>query len=250
MPETNSLILWDIDGTLLRSKGARVTGKAFLRALKLASNAADDLVYPKDAHGNTDTQIALDILTASLRLDGDATAVLKVFGQAYVADLEGQRQSLLDDIEVLPGAPEILRALKRRGVTQSLLTGNLEPVARLKLALAQLDQFLSIDIGAFGSDHADRTCLVPIAQARVLSKLGYAVRPETIVIVGDTPRDVACARAGGAHVVCVATGNFTREQLEAHAPDAVLDDLRDTDAVIETLLRYSTYSDQSQALIV
>ena len=69
-------------------------------------------------------------------------------------------------------------------------------------------------------------------------------------MIGDTPRDIACARAGGVRVVAVATGNFKRSELAAHAPDAILDDLSDTETVVATLLRYSTNSEQHQALIV
>ncbi len=244
------LILWDIDGTLVRGKGGRVSSTAFMQALKLAGNLAADLEYPRDAHGKTDGQIALEVLVAAQIADGDATALLSSFGQAYLAALEGQRAQLLGDIEVLPGVPEVLARLKALGVTQSLLTGNLQPVARLKLDLTALDSYVDFDIGAFGSDHHDRACLVPIALERARLRLGAEVRPEDVVVVGDTPRDIACARAGGARAVGVATGNFKREELEAHAPDAVLDDLSHTEAVVRTLLRYSTFSDPGRALIV
>jgi phosphoglycolate phosphatase len=245
-----TLILWDIDGTLVRGKGGRVSSTAFMQALKVVGNLAEELSYPGDAHGKTDAQIALEVLAAAQIADGEATALLASFSQAYLAALEGQRERLLGDLEVLPGVPRVLARLKALGVTQSLLTGNLQPVARLKLDLAGLDQYVDFDIGAFGSDHPDRSCLVPIARERARQRLGSEMRPEDVVVVGDTPRDIACARAGGAHVVGVATGYFKREELEAYAPDAVLDDLSDTEAVVRTLLRYSTNSEAQSALIV
>jgi phosphoglycolate phosphatase-like HAD superfamily hydrolase len=240
MTDRTPLILWDIDGTLLRSRGRRVTVNAFNRALKHTSKLAAELAYPKDAHGKTDNQIALEMLVASSFAEADAAMLLGEFGQAYLAALEAERETLVEDLEVLPGVVDVLNALKRQGVTQSLLTGNLEPVARLKLACAGLDQLVRFEIGAFGSDHHDRTCLVPIVRERVKQRLGYEPAPDEIVVVGDTPRDIACARAGGARAIAVATGHFTRQDLDAHAPDAILDDLHDTQAVLATLLRYST----------
>ena len=244
------LILWDIDGTLVRGKGGRVSVTAFTRALQQASQLEAELVYPKNVAGKTDSQIALETLAAASLVDDAAATVVASFGVAYLAELELVREQLLEDLLVLPGVPELLQRLRQLGVTQSLLTGNLEPIARLKLGLAGLDGYVDFELGAYGSDHTDRTCLVPIARERVRQKLGYAPRPSDIVIVGDTPRDIECARAGGAHVVAVTTGTFSRGQLESHQPDTVLDDLSDTDAVVKTLLRYSTNSEPDTALIV
>jgi phosphoglycolate phosphatase-like HAD superfamily hydrolase len=98
---------------------------------------------------------------------------------------------------------------------------------------------VAFDLGAYGSDHHDRTCLVPIVRERLEKHLGTTVPSSDLVVVGDTPRDIACARAGGARVVAVATGNFSRAELEAHHPDVVLDDLQDTQAVGDCLLGLS-----------
>jgi phosphoglycolate phosphatase len=240
------LILWDIDGTLVRGKGGRVSVNAFTRALQQASELSVELVYPKNVAGKTDTAIAMETLAAASLGDDAAAAVLATFGAAYVAELEAVRETLMQDMLVLPGVIEVLQRLQQLGVTQSLLTGNLEPVARLKLGLVGLDQYVDFELGAFGSDHHDRTCLVPIVRQRAREHLGY--EPSAIVIVGDTPRDIECARAGQASVVAVATGTSKREDLAAHAPDAVLDDLSDTEAVVALLLRYSNSTDR--ALIV
>ena len=95
---------------------------------------------------------------------------------------------------------------------------------------------MAFHLGAYGSDHRDRTCLVPIVRQRLRTQLGQALAEADLVVVGDTPRDIACARAGGARVVAVATGDFSRAELEAHDPDVVFDDLRDTDAVVASLI--------------
>ena len=231
-----TVVLWDIDGTLVRSNGGRVAVTAFLRALRHTWQLEHEPAYPTDSSGKTDPQIALDILAAASIGEPRAMEMLSAFGETYLTELQRQREQLVKDLLVLPGVTATLERLARLGVVQSLLTGNLEPVARLKLACAELDQYLAFEVGGFGSDHADRSCLVPIVRERLRRRLGQDVAPEDIVVVGDTPRDIACARAGAARAVAVATGNFTRSQLERHGPDAVLDDLSDGAAVIAALL--------------
>jgi phosphoglycolate phosphatase-like HAD superfamily hydrolase len=230
------IILWDIDGTLLRSRGKRVSTQAFVRALQLACQLDGELVYPTDVGGKTDAQIALEVMLAAALSEDRAVPLLPDFSAAYCRELELNRALLLEDLRVLPGAREALERLHHGGIPQSVLTGNLETVARLKLACLELDQYLDLDGGAYGSDHRDRTELVPIARQRMQQRLGQRIAPEDVVIVGDTPRDIACARAGGARVVAIATGSYSREALEACTPDAVLDSLEPVDAVLEAVL--------------
>jgi phosphoglycolate phosphatase-like HAD superfamily hydrolase len=233
----STVILWDIDGTLVRSNGGRVAVTAFLRALREASALDRDLPYPSDSGGKTDEQIAMEVLLAAELTEETALGRLPIFRELYLSQLEAAREELMPDLLVLPGVPAALQRLQEHGVTQSLLTGNLEPVARLKLGCAGLIDYFDFELGAFGSDHRDRTCLVPISRQRLRERLGLDAAD--VVVVGDTPRDIACARAGGARAIAVATGRFSRDELAAHAPDAVLDTLQDTDAVIETLLNVS-----------
>jgi phosphoglycolate phosphatase len=244
------VVLWDIDGTLVRSNGGRVAVSAFLRALRLSCGPEHDLPYPSESAGKTDPQIALEMLAAASIGEPRTARILDSFGPTYLRELEQQREALIADLRVLPGVAAVLEQLDRRGVVQSLLTGNLQPVARLKLACAGLDRHLEFDLGAYGSDHADRTCLVPIVRARLRQRFGHASDERAIVVVGDTPRDIACARAGGARAIAVATGTFTREQLAEHRPDVVLDDLSDTRAVVQALLQYSTSLRPTPAPIV
>jgi phosphoglycolate phosphatase len=230
------IVLWDIDGTLVRTNGGRVSLSAFLRALQGAANLEGDLPYPKDSGGKTDGQIALEVLLAASIAEDHATRLLPAFADAYHAQLLAEQAKLAADLRVLPGVPAILAHLQDLGVCQTVLTGNLEPIARLKLACAALDQFIAFELGAYGSDHRDRTCLVPIVRERLRARFGAEVAAADIVVVGDTPRDIACARAGGARVIAVATGSFSRAELEQHQPDAVLDDLSDTASVVAYLL--------------
>jgi phosphoglycolate phosphatase-like HAD superfamily hydrolase len=232
----HTVVLWDIDGTLIRTNGSRVAVSAFLRALRDVANLTADTPYPKDAGGKTDEQIALDVLIAAELAEETALGMLPAFRDGYLRHLEATRELLVADLRVLPGVPQALAALKQEGITQSLLTGNLEPIARLKLVCAGLDSYVDFELGAFGSDHRDRTCLVPLTRQRVSERLGADGSELDVVVIGDTPRDIACARAGNARAVAVATGGYTRDALEAHAPDVILDDLHDTEAVIAALL--------------
>lgn len=244
------VVLWDIDGTLVRSNGGRVAVNAFLRALRLSCRLEHKLPYPTDSGGKTDPQIALEMLAAASIAEPYAAQILEAFSHSYLSELQQQRDALITDLRVLPGVPAILDELRHRGVVQSLLTGNLRPVAKLKLACASLDGFLDFDLGAYGSDHADRSCLVPIVRVRLRQRFGQGAEDTPIVVVGDTPRDIACARAGGARAIAVATGSFTRDELGPHQPDVLLDDLSDTQAVLDALLQYSSSLTHAPAPIV
>jgi phosphoglycolate phosphatase-like HAD superfamily hydrolase len=220
------LVLWDIDGTLLYSGG--VAGAAMRTALTR--------VYGRPSHddrrsyaGKTDQQIILETFP-----DRDATellARLPEFAAQYLALLEAQAQELAARGGALPGAAAALRHLGTLPVVQTVLTGNLQPVAALKLRLVGLTGHLQLAIGAFGSDHHQRNALPAIALQRATASLGRPFAASDAVVIGDTPNDVACGRFAGARTVAVATGPFGREELAAHAPDAILDDLTDPAAL-------------------
>ena len=128
----------------------------------------------------------------------------------------------------------MIEAVAAAGAIQSVLTGNLRATAELKLQAAGLLEQLLLSIGAFGSDHRDRDELVPIAVAKATTRFG-AIRD--VVVVGDTPRDIACGKAGGARTVAVATGNWRLDELARYAPDAKLTDLSDVQASVAAILR-------------
>jgi phosphoglycolate phosphatase-like HAD superfamily hydrolase len=113
------------------------------------------------------------------------------------------------------------------GVRQSVLTGNVRPNAELKLRTFGLADAIDFEIGAYGADAELRTDLVPIAIARANAKFAAAYTAHDVVLVGDTPRDVAAALAHGARVIAVATGDFDADRLRAEGAHAVLTDLTD-----------------------
>jgi phosphoglycolate phosphatase len=185
--------------------------------------------------GRTDHEIALDF-RASHRIDGAETH-LPAFSEALVAALAAKAAVIRERGHALPGAEAALAALGAvPGVVQSLLTGNVEPNALVKLAAFRLDGYLDFDVGGFGSDHRHRPSLVGVARRKAERKYGVAFDGVATVLVGDTPLDGAAGRDGGARVVAVATGPYGVEELEATGADAVLPDLRDTDRALTAIL--------------
>jgi phosphoglycolate phosphatase len=222
------LLLFDIDGTLL-SGATGAHSQALDGAIQEVHGVnTDDLRSKIGPAGRTDGEIArlilLDLGVPARRIDGRADAVreacCRIYADICPPDLSGY---------VVPGIPELLPWLSDRdGVTLGLLTGNFEPVARLKLKRAGIGRWFPSGNGAFGSDSEDRAALPPIARRRA----GRVPRAETIVI-GDTPRDIACARADDVRCVAVATGQYGVDEL-ADA-DAVARDATELRARLEQL---------------
>lgn len=232
------LVLWDVDGTLVLY--GRIGRQAFADAfLAFAGRPAHDLDRLMiSTAGRTDPDIALEFLARHGVTDGEAR--LDAFHAALVEALAAKAALMREHGMVLPGVERALAAVALQpGVAQSLLTGNLEANAVLKLATVGLDRYVDFAIGAYGSDHRDRTQLVEVARAKAKARLGVEVDPTAVVVIGDTPLDVAAGRAGGARTVAVATGHYDVEALRAAAPDAVLADLSDTDAVLQAILAAS-----------
>ena len=211
-------MLWDIDGTLL----LRATG-AHAAALRRAAGAVhgvelDGLAV--EAAGRTDTAIARDLLRSAGVADGAIDARADEVAQAAAVAYEELCPPDLSAY-VAPGVVEALDALagEPERYRLALVTGNLEPVARRKLGSAGIGHYFIAGQGGFGSDSESRGELPAVARARA----GGWARERTVVI-GDTPRDIACARADRVRVIAVATGPYSAEAL-ADA-DAVVDGVR------------------------
>jgi phosphoglycolate phosphatase-like HAD superfamily hydrolase len=225
------LVLWDVDGTLVRTRG--LGSLAFFLAFEevIGHRPAEEARI--HMAGMTDPQIALEMLR---RMDvADPAAVLPDVMAALARALAGLEGRIAAEGLVLPGVPEAITALSAcPDVAQTLLTGNIVANARVKLGALGLGEGIEFDLGAYGDDHHDRDALVPIALAR-LAEAGKAADPSRSWVVGDTPRDLACARAGGVQCLLVATGDYTVEDLGSLGADAVMADLSDTDAVVGLL---------------
>jgi phosphoglycolate phosphatase len=201
------LLLFDIDGTLLL-KATAAHAQAVHEAIREVYGVPDPAATKVEAAGRTDVEIARNICLLSGVTAEHFDRGREDFRIACVAAFA---RLAPDDLSayVAPGMTEVLQALKARDDARlGLLTGNLEPIAHLKLVRAHLVHFFEPWLGGFGSDHEDRTELPAIARRRA----GGYPREDTVVI-GDTPRDIACARADGVRCVAVATGSFGVHEL-------------------------------------
>jgi phosphoglycolate phosphatase-like HAD superfamily hydrolase len=224
------LILFDIDGTLVRGGPAR---GAFRKALLDIFGTAGE-IDGHDFSGKTDPQIARELLIGAGVENGEIDGKFPALWAAYLAILEDVLPE--EPMTVLPGVRSLLEDLRdREEVILGLLTGNILEGARLKLESAGLAHFFS-DVGGYGSDSEVRKDLPGVARKRATEVLGVEFPPRSVVVVGDTPRDVACGRHGGTRTVAVATGWHTVETLAGEGPDRVLEDFTDLDASLEALL--------------
>ena len=217
------LVLWDVDGTLVHTAGH---GRyAFEEAFEAVVGRPYEgrMAYA----GRTDHQIALSML------EGDRERLPHVLEQLADA-LEARRDSIVSEGRTYPGVPQTLAALHARDdVINSLLTGNIESNAAIKVSAFGLERWLDFEVGAYGSDrHEERYELVAIARERAARKYG---EPTGAVLVGDTPLDVRAARGAGARAVAVATGFSDLEALRGSEPDALLPDLSDIDAAVRAI---------------
>ena len=216
------LVLWDIDGTLVHT--ASHGRFAFEEAFRTVVGREP---APVEYAGRTDHQIALTML------DGDRDHLPRVLEELAVA-LEGRKDAVREEGHAQPGVAEVLEALHGRDdVVQSLLTGNIESNAALKVSAFGLERWLDFEVGAYGSDpHERRSDLVAVARARATEKYG---EPTGAVLIGDTPLDVAAAHEAGARAVAVMTGPVGREALLQAGPEALFEDLRDTSAAVAAI---------------
>ena len=230
------LLLWDIDGTLVRvgDLGRDPFQSAIAEALSRALDA--DFHRQVRMSGKTDPQIARELLLLAELGDDEADAHLPEVLRLLEQHLLAAEHRMAEGGRVMPGAAAVLeRCASLPGVVQSVLTGNLAGNALVKLRAFGLDRFVDLDIGAYGSDHHERDELVPIALSKASAAHRGPFTAEDTWVIGDTPRDLACARAGGARCALVATGGFGRDELEGLGADVVLDDLTDVAAVVEVL---------------
>jgi phosphoglycolate phosphatase len=224
------LYLFDIDGTLVSARGA---GRIALTNALLETFGTAGAVETYDFRGKTDPRIVLDLMHAAGVPERDIRIRLDTCFDSYVRELE----KLVGDgerVQLMPGIADVVRALAARDdAVVGLLTGNIEPGARVKLRSTGLWPLFRV--GAFGSDHADRRQLPAVAGARARTVLGYDIPFERVVIIGDTPLDVDCARACGALAVAVATGHHASQELSACAPDLLFTDFSDVAGAVAAL---------------
>jgi len=234
------LVLWDVDYTLVDSDGV---GRE-LYQIAFREMFGGPMPQPGSMSGRTDRAIAIEVL--GLAEVAEPQRVVDAFHGRMAAHAAGLADLVRQRSRALPGAAQAVAALAGPGpggdgaagtdVVQSLLTGNIRPLAEIKLGPLGLTDHLDLDVGAYGDAHEVRSELVPLARGRAARAYGTDFGGPATVLVGDTPLDVAAALATGARAVGVATGQFTAADLAASGAHAVLPDLADTGRVLAAIL--------------
>ena len=212
------LVLFDIDGTLIRTSGAGV--KAFARVFREEFNAVDGFEKLKFA-GRTDVSLVREFFTVHNVPCTEEN--FRRFNERYYFWLD--RMLADSKCAICAGAPEFIEALKcmPEPPLLGLLTGNLRLGAELKLR--KLNLWETFQTGAFADDHEYRDEIAAVAKQRGEELLNRKLAGEEVVVIGDTPHDVKCGRAIGARVLAVATGGSTLAELQSHNPDWLVPDL-------------------------
>ncbi len=222
------LLLFDIDGTLLKGGPAKASFGIALEEVYGTMGPIGD----HDFSGKTDPQIARELLTRA----GFGEVIEERFERLWDCYLdEVKARSASEPVSVLPAVPQLLAELaERSSAAMGLVTGNIARGAALKLECAGLQDFFPI--GAYGSDHEERNELPTVAIRRAEDHFGHAFSGTDVVVIGDTPRDVECGEVVGATTIAVATGNWSADQLRDTGADVVFSDFTDVGEVLDALL--------------
>jgi len=229
------VLLWDLDGTLVRGKRFG-TFKDYTAPMLESVFGTSGSLREMIVSGMTDLQIVEE----ALRCDGITREHIHArkdeLKRSYIEQMTLAVSNGAHVIEAIPGGREALQAVHDHPRYHSaMLTGNIEPAAYLKVESAGLAEFFTLP-GAFGDESFDRRGLPAFAAERIKRFLGAELAPEQFIVIGDTPNDVACARHFGARVIGVGTGRVhSVEELRACEPDALLPNLLDVDLFIRTL---------------
>lgn len=232
------ILLWDIDGTLIRSARMDAFKDHTAPVLESVFGTAGRL-HEMTVSGMTDLQIVGEALRDHGFTHEQIRERMNDITERYLVEMERITARGGEPLYyVLPGVREILEAVEANPrYLSALLTGNIPAAAALKMRLTGLSQFFRLP-GAFGDDSHDRRDLPAIAAERINRHLNSDLRPSQFIVIGDTPNDIACARHFGAHAIAVATGRMHgtegADNLLNYKPDVLLPDLANTELVIRT----------------
>jgi phosphoglycolate phosphatase-like HAD superfamily hydrolase len=226
----NRLALFDIDGTLVSSNG--IAKKVFTEALEITFGRVTT-AHKHDFAGRTDMQIYHEIAAASGIDESESESRIGSFFDTF-------RKLLADRLHVghmtvYPGVKSVLEGLRKNpSCTLGLLTGNTAPTAEIKLSIVDLWRYFQF--GAFGGERRRRDELPELAVERAQQLTGLRFTNKEIVIIGDTPHDIACGRHLGVKTVAVATGTFGMDALSEHCPDHLFKDFSEAAHVIKAIM--------------
>jgi phosphoglycolate phosphatase-like HAD superfamily hydrolase len=234
-PSSLRILLWDIDGTLMRSV-RQDAYKDYTAPMLEGIFGTSGRLAEMRVSGMTDLQIVAEALRDSGITQAHISDQVHGLRSRYMLELERVTGTGEQFFHLLPGVHETLKATSEHSrYRNALLTGNMEPAARLKIRLVGLSEFFQLP-GAFGDDSYDRRDLPAVAHDRISRHLKMELAPSQFIVIGDTPNDIACARHYGSRSVAVATGRmYSAEDLLEHKPDALLPNLADPELVLRTL---------------
>ncbi|MFI5729867.1 HAD family hydrolase [Kribbella sp. NPDC051587] len=225
-----TLILWDVDHTLIENGG--VSKDTYALGFELLVGRSPE-VRPT-THGRTDFQIMRELFAAN-SIDSDQYAIADI-RDALLKAMETMAPQLPERGYALPGARETLKALAHNSrIIQSTLTGNIQENGRSKLAAFGLDNLVDLEVGGYGSDNIVRSKLVDAAREKVFRKYAVQFDEQSTVLIGDTPLDVKAAIDGGAQIIAVASGVHGIQELRESGARVALDNLRNLADVVSAL---------------
>lgn len=229
------ILLWDIDGTLIRSVRTGAYKDYTIPVLEEIFGTAGRLA-DMQVSGMTDLQIVFEALNDAGISQKEILARAEILVSRLTEEARRVTGNGAKFFELLPGVRETLEALAVHPRYESaLVTGNIRPMAELKMELVGLDHFFTLP-GAFGDESHNRRDLPASAAERIRKHLQIDLAPEQFIVIGDTPNDIDCARHFGARAVAVGTGRFySNEEVLKYKPDKFLPDLSDVDLVLRTL---------------
>ena len=229
------ILLWDIDGTLIHSLRIGAYKEYTIPVLEEVFGTSGRLANMR-VSGMTDLQIIAEALRDEGFSHHDIREQIHHLSEKLTAEARKITGNGEPFFEVLPGVKETLEVLSNHPRYRSaLVTGNIEPMAQLKMELVGLDRFFTLP-GAFGDESHERRDLPERAAKRINTFLQTDLQPKQFIVIGDTPNDIDCAHHFGARAVAVGTGRFySRDELLACKPDAWVQDLSDPELVLTTL---------------
>ncbi len=230
-PHKPTLILWDIDHTLVN------IGKISRQIYEMAFEEVVGQPLRELADMTGRTEQAIFVETLALHGVPDPESKFDDFYAALAKAANELRERMCTVGRRLPGAAEAIAALTDHDVVQTVVTGNIKPIAVTKLEVFDLSEHLDVEIGGYGSDADTRPPLIRQAWRHAEGKYDRTFDAQRVLVIGDTPLDIAAAREVGVHALGVATGCSTVEDLVAAQADVVLSDLADTDVVVRAVCR-------------
>lgn len=219
------VFLFDIDGTLLK------VNEGFMRPL--IRDILDDLQihYPNMEQDSFGGRTDYDIFNSFISGRSDQTVMFQELKHRYIAKMETEISG--NHVHIIDSAISCVKELNKHGAHIGLVTGNFQESGIRKLKVSGIDHYFKF--GGFGDDHADRNMLPPLAYSNFTRYSSVHKNPEDFVIIGDTPKDIICAKRNGAKSVAVTTGNFSESELAKFEPDLILDSLGNPEQWISQL---------------